>query len=105
MVRMGILRIGRLDPVISLLRQDHRRLFQCLFDLGTVRDPAFLAEREPLPGKVAPVVDQPDAVRVQIFPRPIERRHLAIVLVLCGNILPGIVTQSISIPGIRTPPT
>ncbi len=43
--------------------------------------------------KVAAVVAEADVVGVEVFPRPIEAGEFAIVRVLCGNVVSGVVSR------------
>ncbi len=89
-MRMGVLRQVRFNPVMALFRQKNIRLRHQLLRLRLRQNPILLFPRS-TQGKETPVVAQPVPVRLNIPRHPVQHRQLAEIWVLLADLIPRVV--------------
>ena len=91
MMRVRILAVICLDPVVSLLRQQHIAGRKLSAKRLSADDPRLFVRSEAA-AEMPAVMYQTDKLRVEVFPRPIQPGQLAEVCVLRADIVARIVT-------------
>ena len=96
-----------LDVVFPLVRDDDGRLCEEVFPIGCLqhlRALCLTAVDLPL-REVAAVVHEADIIRLEVLPRPVDGRELAVVRVLRADVVAGVVARvaEVEVRGQRPP--